>query len=183
VKKFKEIKTKIDIEKFCKILSSQKPIDIFDVIKNITGVDISDPEEHLITRDGLYKFFKRIHKDIKHEYLLAVEYSDSTLFNFELMYGLIKINYNKGKNFKYFFVNYTLIARGIPQNFLDSENLFDDDNEPEYKKIPDIVYNRIQQAYPDKLKAHRVIHSIHSKVKFSKKRLKKLIIDDGTQFI
>ena len=99
------------------------------------------------------------------------------------MYGLIKINYNKGKNFKYFFVNYTLIARGIPQNFLDSENLFDDDNEPEYKKIPDIVYNRIQQAYPDKLKANRVIHSIHSKVKFSKKRLKKLIIDDGTQFI
>ena len=91
MKKFKEIKTKIDIEKFCKILSSQKFIDIFDVIKNLTEVDISDPDEHLITIDGLYDFFRRIHKDIKYENLLAVEYSDST-FNFELWYGLIKIN-------------------------------------------------------------------------------------------
>ena len=182
MKKFKEIKTKIDIEKFCKILSSQKFKDIFDVIKNLTEVDISDPDEHLITIDGLYDFFRRIHKDIKYENLLAVEYSDST-FNFELWYGLIKINYNKRKNFKYFFINYNLIARGLPQNFLMSENLFDDDNAPEYKKIPDIVYDRIQQKYPDKLKAKRVIHSIHSKVKFSKEKLKKLIIDDDTQFI
>ena len=64
-----------------------------------------------------------------------------------------------------------------------SENLFDDDNVPEYKKIPDIVYDRIQQKYPDKLKAKRVIHSIHSKVKFSKEKLKKFIIHDDTQFI
>ena len=83
----------------------------------------------------------------------------------------------------YFFINYTLIARGFPQNCLMSENLFNDDNAPEYKKIPDIVYDRIQQKYPDKLKAKRVIYSIHSKVKFSEEKLKKLIIDDDTQFI
>lgn len=182
MKKFKEIKSKIDIEKFYKELSSQKFIDIFDVIKKITNVDISDPDEHLITIDGLYDFFRRVHKDIKYENLLALEYSDSA-FNFELMYGLIKVNYNKGKNFKYFFVNYTLIERGLPQNFLMSEDLFDDDNAPEYKNIPDIVYERIQQKYPDKPKAKRVIHSIHSKVKFSKEKLKKLIIHDDTQFI
>ena len=39
------------------------------------------------------------------------------------------------------------------------------------------------QKYPDKLKAKRVIHSIHSKVKFSKEKLKKFIIHDDTQFI
>ena len=182
MKKFKEIKTKIDIDKFYKTLSSHEFIDIFDVIKETTNVDISDPEEHLITIDGLYDFFRRIHKDIKYENLIAVEYSDST-FNFELWYGLIKVNYNKGKNFKYFFINYTLIERGFPQNFLMCENLFNDDNAPEYKKIPSIVYDRIKQKYPNKLKAKRVIHSIHSKVKFSRDRLKELIIDDDTHFI
>ena len=182
MKKFKEIKNIIDIEKFYKNLSSQKFIDIFDVIKNITEVDISDPEEHLITIDGLYKFFKKVHKNIEYENLLAIEYNDTT-FKFELWFGLIKINYNKEKNFKYFFVNYTLINRGLPQNFLMCENLFEDDKAPEYKKIPDIVYDRLKQKYPDKLKAKRVIHSIHSEVKFSKERLKKLIIDDDTKFI
>ena len=87
MKKFKEIKSKIDTEKFYKALSSQGFIDIFDVIKKITNVDISDPGEHLITRDGLYDFFRRVHKDIKCENLLALEYSDSA-FNFELIYGL-----------------------------------------------------------------------------------------------
>ena len=182
MKKFKEIKSKIDTEKFYKALTSQGFIDIFDVIKKITNVDISDPDEHLITRDGLYDFFRRVHKDIKYENLLALEYSDSA-FNFELMYGLIKVNYNKGKNYKYFFIIYTLIERGLPQNFLMSENLFDDDNVPDYKKIPDIVYDRIQKKYPDKPKAKRVIHSIHSKVKFSRDRLKELITDDDTDFI
>ncbi len=36
---------------------------------------------------------------------------------------------------------------------------------------------------PDKLKAKRVIYSIHSKVKFSEEKLKELIIEDDTQFI
>ena len=51
---------------------------------------------------------------------------------------------------------------------------------PEPEKI---VYDRIKQKYPNKLKAKRVIHSIHSKVKFSRDRLKELIIDDDTHFI
>ena len=74
-RKLIEIKKKFKIEKFDKLLKSENRIGLFDVLKKISGTDISIYDEFTV-KNKMQSFFKKISKDLVYEPIIAFYYDD-----------------------------------------------------------------------------------------------------------